>query len=67
MRPAVLGLLIYASYSIFRSNVNSVKDVIIYCLSLILLIYFKLDTIFVLIICGMIGIFFFNNIFVATK
>ncbi|CDF57307.1 chromate transporter [Thermobrachium celere] len=59
IRPAVLGLLIYASFSIFRSNVTSIKDVVLYVLSLILLMYFKLDTILVLILCGIAGIFLF--------
>lgn len=59
IRPAVIGLLLYASFSIFKSNVTGIKDIAMYILTLILLTRFKLDTIVVLLIAGILGIMFF--------
>lgn len=59
IRPAALGLLIYASFSIFKSNVTSIKDMLLYFITLLLLFYLKLDAIMVILIGGILGIIFF--------
>lgn len=56
IRPGTLGLLVAAAYTITTSNVRDIKGGIIFLAALLVLFVKKIDPIFVLLGCGVIGI-----------
>lgn len=59
IRPAVLGLLLAAAYSVTKSNVLDLKSLFIFIFSFGILFIKKMDPILVLVISAVLGIIFY--------
>jgi chromate transporter len=60
IRPATLGLLVAAAYTITSTNVIDVRGVVIFCISLALLVIKKADPMLLLVIGGILGILLYK-------
>lgn len=60
IRPAIIGLILAACISLFKTSIIDIKSLIIGIISLIILLKFKLHPIGIVFISGFMGILFYS-------
>lgn len=60
IRPGTLGLLVAAAYTITTSNIKDLKGALIFAGALFVLFFKKIDPIYVMIGCGIVGILIYK-------
>ena len=60
IRACVVALIIKALYSMYKECPKNIFSYILIVLSLLLVSLFKFNTVFVIIICGVVGLLYFN-------